>query len=81
MKPDICPASVQLLSDLFVYRDLFAVLAQAFKLYFAINEGKQGIVFPFTNISTRMDLRSTLSDKDVSGKDKLSVSPFGSKTL
>ena len=81
MKPDICPASVQLLSDLFVYRDLFAVLAQAFKLDFTIYKCEQGIIFAFTDIRTRMDLRSTLSDKDVSGKDKLSVSPFGSKTL
>ena len=71
----------QLLSDLFINRDLFAVLAHALELHFAVYESEQSVVLTLTNIGTRVDLSSALSDKDVAGEDKLSVGSLGTKTL
>ena len=73
--------NLHLLSDFFVNRDLFAVLAHALELYLAVHEGEQGVVLTLTNIGTRVDLSSALSDKDVAGQNKLTICSLRSKTL
>ena len=72
---------VNLLSDLFVNRNLLAILILALELYLAVYEGEQGVVLTLTNIGTRVDLSSALSDKDVAGQDKLPIGSLGTKTL
>ena len=78
----MCPAyKSHLLSDFFVNRDLLAVLAKALELHLAVYESEQSVVLTLTNIGTRVDLSSALSDKDVAGQNKLSVGSLGAKTL
>ena len=71
----------QFLSDFFVNRDLLAVLAHALELHSAVHEGEQSVVLTLTNVGTRVDLGSALSDKDVAGQDKLPIGSLGTKTL
>ena len=72
---------VNLLSDLFVNRNLLAILILALELYLAGYESEQGVVLTLTNIGAGMDLSSALSDEDISGQDELTVCSFDTKTL
>ena len=78
-KPGLQDSS--LLSDLFVYRDLLAVLAHTLKLDVAVNQCEQGVVFAFSNVSARVNLASALSDEDITGKNKLTVCSLGAEAL
>ena len=72
---------VNLLSDLFVNRNLLAILILALELYLAVYESEQGVVLTLTNVGAGMDLSSALSDEDIAGQDELTVCSFRSKTL
>ena len=74
-------SNLHLLSNFFVNRDLFAVLAHALELYLAVYESEQGVVLTLTNVGAGMDLSSALSDEDISGQDELTVCSFDTKTL
>ena len=76
-----CPPRLRLLCDLFVNRDLLAILVLALELHDAVHEGEERVVLTLADVDAGVDLRSALSDEDVAGQNKLTVGSLGAKAL
>ena len=61
--------------------DLFAGLAKAFKLHFAVHERKERVVGAFADVVARMDVGAALLDKNVAGKHELTVCAFHAESF
>ena len=70
---------MRLLCDLFVNRDLLAILVLALELHDAVHEGEERVVLTLADVDAGVDLRSALSDEDVAGQNKLTVGSLGAK--
>ena len=70
-----------LLCDFFVNRDHLAVLAHALELHFAVDQSKQSVVLPLTDIVAGVDLGSALSEQHVAGFYELTVGSLRTNTL
>jgi hypothetical protein len=71
----------ELLLDWRVNADLQPCLVFSFELDDTVNEREQGIIRALLNIAARMELGTSLSDKDIACLDKLSSEPFDAETL
>lgn len=67
--------------SVFVYADLFAVLAQTLKLNFAACESKESIVAALTNIYAGVNVCSTLTNDDGACINKLTVASFRAESF
>lgn len=72
---------VSLLLRCRIDRNLFLVSTLSFKSYYTVNKCKQSVVSAASYVHARMDLCSTLSVKDVSSLNKLSVCSFCAQSL
>ena len=72
---------VNLLSDLFVNRNLLAILILALELYLAVYESEQGVVLADTDVVARMNVRASLTNENVASQNELTVSALGAKAL
>ena len=64
-----------------VNADLFAILAVTLELNLTVNESEKGIVRTLAYVVARMNVGSALSDKNVAGKNKLTVSSLDAESL
>ena len=64
-----------------VYRNLFAILAEALKCNHAFDQGEQGIVLAATDVVAGVDLGAALTINDVTGLDALSAEFLAAETL
>jgi len=59
-----------------VNADLFLFATLTLKVNFAVDEGKDSVVFTDTHIRARVNPRAPLPDDDVTRPDQLAVLPF-----
>ena len=71
----------QLLSDLFINRDLFTVLAHALELHSAVNLGEQGIVAALAHVGAGMDVSAALTNQHVAGQNELTIGALDAQSL
>ena len=64
-----------------VYANLFSTTGDVLKSDGAVDKCKEGIVSTDTYVVTGMDLSAALSNKDVAGKNCLTVSLLNAETL
>lgn len=61
--------------------DPLFLATEIFKGHDAIYLGKQGVISASTNVGSRMNLGTNLSNQDTPGRDTLSTKPFYSPSL
>ena len=71
----------QLLSDLFINRDLLAVLAHALELHSAVNLGEQSVVAALANVVAGMDVSAALTNQHVAGQNELTIGALDAQSL
>jgi hypothetical protein len=63
--------------------DTYALLPTLynFKLYITVGRGKKGIISSHSDVDSRVETSSSLSDQDVAGANFLSAEPFDAQPL